>query len=1080
MCVCVCISLRWRTPFTVVFPHFTYRVWAHSHSGTLPLPLLSPDRDKPLRLLIPFFSGLPTSAVWRARITHVTVSAIVDKRYASAVTNTVRQVRRNAQGEESQQLTDSGGERRSSDIAKGVLGTPLRHIIRNLTRTIVFFFFLHMHCCFIRRGVPQKTLNSPAGKCVKRTVDGASGGANPHRKNVLPPPLQREGQQLTTGAVFLCVNSTAASMGAVDGTQWTRHLFQRDGAATTVREGAKECRSEIDDTGAAGQTGLVDASDVLLLPETGEAATKLPLTGEQAIVCGLACQGASLFVGGEAGTGKSHLLRSIAESLTAQGRRIAVTASTGIAALNIGGNTFHSTFGVPPPSPDDVMDISAGPPSSEASVEDADVSADGSEEGEVVEEDVAGESFVAGPSVDKLGRYRRLQFRNTGVLAEVDVVIIDEVSMLHAGVLESFERAARRMPGRDATRPFGGLQMILSGDFMQLTPFAAADVPFGRLRRHRTLDEQNKLRKDLDSVVCQRVSPDDDDAQAPRYEVASLADPVAKACDSPGAVAACEAESASAAKQGKSGRVFRVSHSSATKGRRRDLWYYDKPMFESWCFIHHLLHVQLREPLRQQDSKFAAALNHLRAGRLPYRLSRSAFLNAPVEDAVRLLPTKAAVKNYNDRKMLELEGDEQLFQTRLTMTEAMCASSLINETDNGSEVEARGMREATLLVHYRLCSPIGSASVALKRRGRLRDVEAIAVARSLEEICRFPRGTVQVHGLPSPLSYSASLSAVCVRCRGATGRIAQGRRSAVKNLLEMCCCVPGTGNQKPTPGDVESASKHASVLTRLKPLGALFPRELVRVEALEARQLMRRLQPLMQENLRDAVRKDTVLQDKRLKVGCRVMLLRNLTHKYVNGSLGTVLGFRSLATCTDLLPGEMKAHATPARLLARAPVGAAGSGHGAAVDLVQVPVVRMDAEGKAVAIPWITLPVSVAKHDWCFTLCAACMPLTPAYAFTVHKVQGVTLDYAVLFDADGMFPCDHLVYVAASRVRQFEHLRMVNLSPQMISVHKPSLLFTQKIPTVEAAAKMWASWKSKSGAGPGFYIPSHLAREPPG
>ncbi|KAG5494705.1 hypothetical protein JIQ42_02320 [Leishmania sp. Namibia] len=1062
----------------VVFPHFADRVWAHSSKGNLPPPLL-PITATHLSAFSFLFFGLPTSAVWRARITHVTVSATVSKSYASAVTNTVRQVRRNAQGEERQQLADSGGERRSSDIAKGVLDTPLRHIIRNLTRTILFFFFPHMHCCLIRRGVPQKTLNSPAGKCVKRTVDGTSGSANPHTKNVLPPPPQREGQQLTTGAVFLCLNGTAASLRAVDGTQWTRHLFQGDGAATTVREGAKQCRSEIDDTCTAGQTGLVDASDILLLPETGKAATKLPLTGEQAIVCGLACQGASLFVGGEAGTGKSHLLRSIAESLTAQGRRIAVTASTGIAALNIGGNTFHSTFGVPAPSPDDVMDISARPPSSEASVED-DVSADGSEEGEVVEEDVAGGSFVAGPSVDKLGCFRRLQFRNTGVLAEVDVVIIDEVSMLHAGVLESFERAARRMPGRDASRPFGGLQMILSGDFMQLTPFAAADVPFGRLRRHRTLGEESKFRKDLDSVVCQRVSPDEDDAQASGYEVASLADPGAKACDSPGAVAACEAESAPAAKQGKSRRVFRASHSSATKGRRRDLWYYDKPMFQSWCFIHHLLHVQLREPLRQQDSKFAAALNHLRAGRLPYRLSRSAFLNAPVEDAVRLLPTKAAVKNYNDRKMLELEGDEQLFQTRLTMTEAMCASSLSNKTEDGSEAEARGTREATLLVHYRLCSPIGSANVALKRRGRLRDVEAIAVARSLEEICCFSRGTVQVHGLPSPLSYSASLSAVCVRCRGATERIAQGRRSAVKNLLEMCCGVPRTGNQKPTPGDVECASEHASVLTRLQPLGALFPRELVRVEAVEARQLMRRLQPLMQENLRNAVRKDTVLQDKRLKIGCRVMLLRNLTRKYVNGSLGTVLGFRSLATCTDLLPGEMKAHATPARLLARAAVGSTGSGHDAAVDFVQVPVVRMDADGKAVAIPWITLPVSVAKHDWCFTLCAACMPLTPAYAFTVHKVQGVTLDYAVLFDADGMFPCDHLVYVAASRVRQFEHLRMVNLSPQMISVHKPSLLFTQKIPTVEAAAKMWASWKSKSGAGQGFYMPSHLTREPPG
>ncbi|KAG5470561.1 hypothetical protein LSCM1_01805 [Leishmania martiniquensis] len=937
----------------------------------------------------------------------------------------------------------------------------------------------------ICRAVVQKRWNSTAGEYGQRISADTSNGANvPSTVAVLPPP-PRDFAGLAADAVYPCAHPTAASSRAVKPNECVQHLLQSDGTETAGREVAKGCRSEANAIGFAGQTGLGGDCNVLLLPEaTQAAAAKLPLTGEQATVCALASQGASLFIGGDAGTGKSHLLRAIAQSLTAQGRRIAITASTGIAALNIGGSTFHSTFGVPLPNPDEVMESSRKPTHTDANLGEDDFLHDGSDEGEVIEEDELGDSFLTGPSASNGGRYRRLQFRNTGVLADVDVVIIDEVSMLHAGVIESFERAARRMAGRDASRPFGGLQMILSGDFMQLTPFAAAVAadPLSRRRCHRIRNDKKQSGKDGDSLVCQRVSREEEDDNAPPllYEVASAADSEAHLCDSSAAQAASEADCASAVGRKETGRVMRTAHSSPTKGRRRELWYYDKPMFESWCFLHHLLHVQLREPLRQQDPTFAAALNRLRVGQLPYRLSRSAFLNAPVEDAIRLLPTKAAVKNFNDRKMLALEGDEHLFQTQLTMTEATCASSLSAVPEGREEVGARGTREATLLLHYRLCSPIGSARAALKRRGRLRDVEAIAVARALEEVCLFPRGSVQVYGLPSPLSYSASLSAACVRCSGATERIAEGRRSAVKSVLELRGGVLGPEDHKSTPRDVGCASEHARARIQLQPPGSLFPRELVRVEAVEARQLMRRLQPFMQAHLRDAVRKDTVLQDKRLKVGCRVMLLRNLTCKHVNGSLGTVVGFRSFSACTDLMPGEMRVHATPAHVLARVAVDTTRSGHGTVSNTVLVPVVRMDADGKDVAIPWITLPVSVAKQDWCFTLRVACIPLTPAYAFTVHKAQGVTLDYAVLFDADRMFPCDHLVYVAASRVRKFEHLRMVNLSPEMISVHKPSLLFTRNIPSVEAAAKMWASWRARPGAGPCFYLPSHLARETPG
>ncbi|KAG5496220.1 hypothetical protein JKF63_02521 [Porcisia hertigi] len=821
--------------------------------------------------------------------------------------------------------------------------------------------------------------------------------------------------------------------------------------------------------GVADQKGLCGSPEISLHSESDEAAPRWTLTPEQLTVCDLACRGASLFIGGEAGTGKSHLLRVIAERLRARGRRIAITASTGIAALNIGGNTFHGIFGVPVSTPDDKYEIEDG-------LESGNESYEGIEGGKMQCASAMATSMVSHRHT------HRLRFTNVRAFAEVDVVIIDEVSMLHAGVLESFERAARRMPGRDASRPFGGLQMVLSGDFLQLTPFAADDTPPRERRCPHVHDPENMVTQHVTPVVCKEAKSERDDAQSRADAKATPAHSTLIPRDPPSLDTGPAVASAATENSQKRKRPSGASDFTATQRRHGEWWYYDKCMFESWCFRHHLLHVQLREPLRQQDQTFSDALNQLRQGRLPYRLSRSAFLNAPVKNAVRLMPTKAAVKNYNDHRMLELEGEEKVFRTHLTTTKAMCASSLGEKPVRkmGAAGGGGGMCEATLLVHFRLCSPTRGGKATPQRGGRLRKKEAIALARTVEELCLFPLSSVQVYGLPSPLSYSTSLSTVCVSCSGETRHIANDRRRAVKRLLETRHGVSCGGESKASWGDTTGVSTHASAGARRQPAGGLlFPREVVRLEAVEARQLIRRLEPFLEKEFRKAIKKDTVLQDKWLKVGCRVMLLRNLSSQYVNGSLGTVVGFRSFLACTSLLPGDMKALANPARLLARGAVGSANRARVSAECRPQIPVVRMDADGKDVAIPWITLPVPVAKDDWYFNLRVSCIPLTPAYAFTVHKVQGITLDHAVLFDAEGMFPCDHLVYVAASRVRKFEQLRIVNLSPQMISVHRPSLLFTQKIPGVEAAYNTWEAWKARPRAGQFFYLPSHLDREAP-
>nr|CCC54069.1 putative DNA repair and recombination helicase protein PIF1, fragment [Trypanosoma vivax Y486] len=92
-------------------------------------------------------------------------------------------------------------------------------------------------------------------------------------------------------------------------------------------------------------------------------------------------------------------------------------------------------------------------------------------------------------------------------------------------------------------------------------------------------------------------------------------------------------------------------------------------------------------------------------------------------------------------------------------------------------------------------------------------------------------------------------------------------------------------------------------------------------------------------------------------------------------------------------------------------------------------------------------------------VCAITMPLTPAYAFTVHKVQGLTFDSPILLDCEKFFPCDHLIYVAASRVRRFSQLRMINISCRMVSVDSNALQFSSAIPVVEDAVQNWVKWK---------------------
>lgn len=125
-----------------------------------------------------------------------------------------------------------------------------------------------------------------------------------------------------------------------------------------------------------------------------------------------------LFITGKAGTGKSTLLKYFVSHTKL---KTVVLAPTGIAALNIGGQTIHSFFGLPP------------------------------------------------RPVSKEEMKPRV---NQKIYKALDIIIIDEISMVRADLMDTID-FFMRMNGRDKYKPFGGVKMIFFGDLFQLPPVVA-------------------------------------------------------------------------------------------------------------------------------------------------------------------------------------------------------------------------------------------------------------------------------------------------------------------------------------------------------------------------------------------------------------------------------------------------------------------------------------------------------------------------------------------------------------------------------------------------------------------------------
>ncbi len=147
----------------------------------------------------------------------------------------------------------------------------------------------------------------------------------------------------------------------------------------------------------------------------------------------------NLFLTGKAGTGKTTFLRNLRDISP---KRMIVVAPTGVAAINAGGVTIHSFF-----------QMHFGPHiPGQASQQQSDTQQN---------------------HKSNFDRSQRFSREKINIMRSLDLLVIDEISMVRADLLDAIDEVLRRFKDRD--KPFGGVQLLLIGDLQQLAPVAKDD-----------------------------------------------------------------------------------------------------------------------------------------------------------------------------------------------------------------------------------------------------------------------------------------------------------------------------------------------------------------------------------------------------------------------------------------------------------------------------------------------------------------------------------------------------------------------------------------------------------------------------
>lgn len=167
---------------------------------------------------------------------------------------------------------------------------------------------------------------------------------------------------------------------------------------------------------------------------------------DQALTLEILHGGHNVLLTGPAGAGKTYVLNQFIRQAKVDGKHVSVTATTGLAATHLGGNTIHAWSGI----------------------------------------GVSDE--LADDFEDYLLKSRR------DIIETTDVLVIDEISMLHDYRLDMIDTVARTV--RDDPRPFGGIQLVMCGDFFQLPP---VNRDSGRQGGFVT---GSQVWEELDLVIC--------------------------------------------------------------------------------------------------------------------------------------------------------------------------------------------------------------------------------------------------------------------------------------------------------------------------------------------------------------------------------------------------------------------------------------------------------------------------------------------------------------------------------------------------------------------------------------------------
>lgn len=167
----------------------------------------------------------------------------------------------------------------------------------------------------------------------------------------------------------------------------------------------------------------------------------------QALALEIMLSGESVLLTGPAGAGKTYVLNQFIKFAKHEGKHVSITATTGLAATHLGGTTIHSWAGI------GVSD------------------------------------YIPNGFTEHIAKGRR------EIIEKTDVLVIDEISMLHDFRLDMVDEVCR-LVRKEPDLPFGGIQIIMSGDFFQLPPINRGDSRAG------SFVVNSDVWQELDPVIC--------------------------------------------------------------------------------------------------------------------------------------------------------------------------------------------------------------------------------------------------------------------------------------------------------------------------------------------------------------------------------------------------------------------------------------------------------------------------------------------------------------------------------------------------------------------------------------------------